>query len=104
MVKMNGCAAIDSARPFRFLADKAAVAADFHAEKPGLLLFHLCKLQNNIAVLLDAVNRVKLIEALYHARDLYSVFGDGCVFVGCQLLSTFLAQFLCHAAFKSLHS
>ena len=30
MVKMNGCAAIDSARPFRFLADKAAVAADFH--------------------------------------------------------------------------
>lgn len=81
-----------------------AVAADFHAEKPGLLLFHLCKLQNNIAVLLDAVNRVKLIEALYHARDLYSVFGDGCVFVGCQLLSTFLAQFLCHAAFKSLHS
>ena len=32
MVKMNGCAAIDSARPFRFLADKAAVAADFHLE------------------------------------------------------------------------
>ena len=30
MVKMNGFAAIDSARPFRFLADKAAVAADFH--------------------------------------------------------------------------
>ena len=30
MVKMNGCAAIDSACPFRFLADKAAVAADFH--------------------------------------------------------------------------
>ena len=30
MVKMNGCAAIDSARPFRFLADKAAVAAYFH--------------------------------------------------------------------------
>ncbi len=30
MVKMNGCAAIDSARPFRFLADKAAVSADFH--------------------------------------------------------------------------
>ena len=30
MIKMNGCAAIDSARPFRFLADKAAVAADFH--------------------------------------------------------------------------
>ena len=30
MVKMNGCAAIDSVRPFRFLADKAAVAADFH--------------------------------------------------------------------------
>jgi len=29
MVKMNGCAAIDF-RPFRFLADKAAVAADFH--------------------------------------------------------------------------
>ena len=27
MVKMNGCAAIDF-RPFRFLADKAAVAAD----------------------------------------------------------------------------
>ena len=26
MVKMNGCAAIDSARPFRFLADKVAVA------------------------------------------------------------------------------
>ena len=32
MVKMNGCAAIDSARPFRFWADKAAVAADFHSE------------------------------------------------------------------------
>ena len=32
MVKMNSCAAIDSARPFRFLADKAAVAADFHLE------------------------------------------------------------------------
>ena len=32
MVKMNGCTAIDSARPFRFLADKAAVAADFHLE------------------------------------------------------------------------
>lgn len=32
MVKMNGCAAIDSVRPFRFLADKAAVAADFHLE------------------------------------------------------------------------
>ena len=31
MVKMNGCAAIDF-RPFRFLADKAAVAADFHLE------------------------------------------------------------------------
>ena len=30
MVKMNGCAAIDSVRPFRFLADKAAIAADFH--------------------------------------------------------------------------
>ena len=30
MVKMNGYAAIDSARPFRFLADKAAVSADFH--------------------------------------------------------------------------
>ncbi|WP_418781266.1 hypothetical protein, partial [Holdemanella porci] len=30
MVKMNGCAAIDFVRPFRFLADKAAVAADFH--------------------------------------------------------------------------
>jgi|GEM_PF-3461998 len=32
MVKMNGCAAIDSVRPFRFWADKAAVAADFHSE------------------------------------------------------------------------
>ena len=30
MVKMNGCAAIDSVRLFRFRADKAAVAADFH--------------------------------------------------------------------------
>ena len=29
MVKMNGCAAID-VRAFRLLADKAAVAADFH--------------------------------------------------------------------------
>ena len=38
MVKMNGCAAIDSARPFRFLADKAAVAADFHLRKWHLLL------------------------------------------------------------------
>lgn len=32
MVKMNGCATIDSVRPFRFLADKAAVAADLHLE------------------------------------------------------------------------
>ena len=31
MVGMNGCAAIDSVRPFRFLADKAAVAANFHS-------------------------------------------------------------------------
>jgi hypothetical protein len=30
MVKMNGCAAIDSVCPFRFLADKATVSADFH--------------------------------------------------------------------------
>ena len=30
--KTGGCAAIDSVRPFRFLADKAAVAADFHSE------------------------------------------------------------------------
>ena len=37
MVKMNGCAAIDSARPFRFLADKAAVAADFQLRKWRLL-------------------------------------------------------------------
>ena len=37
MVKMNGCAAIDSAPPFRFLADKAAVAADFHLRKWRLL-------------------------------------------------------------------
>ena len=37
MVKMNGCAAIDSARPFRFLVDKAAVAADFHLRKWRLL-------------------------------------------------------------------
>jgi len=27
---MNGFAAIDSVRPFRFWADKAAVAANFH--------------------------------------------------------------------------
>ena len=32
MVKMNGCAAIDSVRSFCFWADKAAVAADFHLE------------------------------------------------------------------------
>ena len=31
MVKMNGCAAIDSVHPFLFLEDKAAVAADFHS-------------------------------------------------------------------------
>ena len=37
MVKMNGCAAIDF-RPFRFLADKAAVAADFHLRKWRLLI------------------------------------------------------------------
>ena len=30
MVKMNGCAAIDSVRPFRFWADKAEISADFH--------------------------------------------------------------------------
>ena len=32
MVGMIGCAAIDSVRPFRFWADKAAFAADFHSE------------------------------------------------------------------------
>ena len=37
MVKMNGCAAIDGVRPFRFWADKAAVAADFHLRKWRLL-------------------------------------------------------------------
>ena len=37
MVKMNGYAAIDSVRPFRFWADKAAVAADFHLGKWRLL-------------------------------------------------------------------
>ena len=37
MVKMNGFAAIDSVRPFRFWADKAAVAADFHLRKWHLL-------------------------------------------------------------------
>lgn len=37
MVKMNGCAAIDSVRPFCFLVDKAAVAADFHLRKWRLL-------------------------------------------------------------------
>jgi len=37
MVKTNGCAAIDSARPFRFLADKAAVAVDFQLRKWRLL-------------------------------------------------------------------
>ena len=31
MVNMNGCAAIDSVRPFRFLAGKAAVAANFYS-------------------------------------------------------------------------
>ena len=30
MVKMNGCAAMDSVRLFGFPVDKAAVAADFH--------------------------------------------------------------------------
>jgi len=39
MVKMNGFAAIDSVRPFRFWADKAAVAADFHLRKWHLLLW-----------------------------------------------------------------
>jgi len=37
MVKMNGFAAIDSIRPFRLWADKAAVAADFHLRKWRLL-------------------------------------------------------------------
>ena len=37
MVKMNGCAAIDSVRPFCFLVDKAAVAADFQLRKWRLL-------------------------------------------------------------------
>jgi len=32
MVKMNGFAATRSVRPFRFWADKAAFAADFHLE------------------------------------------------------------------------
>ena len=31
MVRMNGCAAIDGVRPFRFWADKAASAAGFHS-------------------------------------------------------------------------
>ena len=39
MVKMNGFAAIDSVRPFRFWADKAAVAADFHIREWRLLLW-----------------------------------------------------------------
>ncbi len=39
MVKMNGYAAIDSVRLFRFWADKAAVAADFHLRKWHLLLW-----------------------------------------------------------------
>ena len=39
MVKMNGCAAIDSAPPFHFLADKAAVSADFHLTKWRLLIW-----------------------------------------------------------------
>ena len=38
MVKMNGFAAIDSVRPFRSWADKAAVADDFHLRKWRLLL------------------------------------------------------------------
>ena len=38
MIEMNGCAAIDGVRPFRFWADKAAVAADFHLRKWRLLL------------------------------------------------------------------
>ena len=38
MVKMNGFAAIDSVRLFRFRADKAAVAANFHLRKWHLLL------------------------------------------------------------------
>ena len=33
MIEMNGCAAIDGVRPFRFWTDKAAVAADFHLRK-----------------------------------------------------------------------
>jgi len=36
---MNGFAAIDSVRPFRFWADKAAVAADFHLREWHLLLW-----------------------------------------------------------------
>lgn len=32
MVKMNGCAAIDFRPSVSLLADKAAVAADFHLE------------------------------------------------------------------------
>jgi len=39
MVKMNGFAAIDSVRPFRFMVDKAAVAADFHLRKWRLPLW-----------------------------------------------------------------
>ena len=36
---MNGFAATRSVRPFRFLADKAAVAADFYLRKWHLLLW-----------------------------------------------------------------
>ncbi len=39
MVKMNGYAAIDSARLFRYWVDKAAVAVDFHLRKRHLLLW-----------------------------------------------------------------
>ena len=49
MVKMNGFAAIDSVRPFRFWIDKAAVAADFHLGN-GTCYLGICRIASTASV------------------------------------------------------
>ena len=55
MVKMNGFAAIDSVRPFRFWIDKAAVAADFHLGN-GTCYLGICRIASTASVCTLAEN------------------------------------------------
>ena len=74
MVKMNGCAAIDSARPFRFLADKAAVAADFHLENDAC--YH-GKRRTVLRILWMGSSVIMLIRAALEALCAFWMIGLG---------------------------